>query len=123
MKIGELSLLVYAARGSKKDLIKGMCNYTGCNESDYTEYELVKLLQHTIQEISRKYHIKNLFYNYCNMRNMEMSYCQLYDKQYKESDVLLGTLLDIKPDVFEEDEYKQIKELRKEYINVEKNNG
>lgn len=115
-EIGELSLLVYASRGSRKDLIKLICNYTRCKEEDYTEYELVRLLQKAIQDISRKYHIKDLFYNYCDKRNSETIYCEIYDKKYLESKTLLSTLFLIMPDTFDEEDITKIRALRKEYM-------
>lgn len=118
-EIEELSLLVYASRGNRKDLIKGMCKYTGCKEEDYTEYELVSLLQKTIQDISRKYHIKDLFYNYCDVRNREINYCEMYNNKYLESKTLLSTLFLIMPDTFDKEDITKIKALRKEYIDDE----
>ena len=67
----ELSLLVWLGCSNKKKLIELLCKYTGCEPEVYTDSQLIRLLEDTLIDISRKYHLKNMLYIYFAVRRVE----------------------------------------------------
>ena len=119
-EVDELSLLVWLSRGNKKTLIKLMCEYTGCKPEVYTNSEIIHLFELALSDISRKYHIKILVYEYFHARSNWKAYTFFYPKNYTEADAEIDALgsaiFSIKPKVFDEKDSNTIKELKKDYL-------
>ena len=119
----ELSLLVWLSRGSKDKLIKLMCKYTGCEPEVYTNTEIISLFERALVDISRKYHIKSLLYEYFYARHNWKNYAFFYPKKYTEVDAEIDALgsaiFSIQTKVFNEEDLNKIKELKKEYLEEE----
>ena len=116
-KIDEISLLVYLfSRSNKKGFKKVLSKYSGCSEEVYTERELINLCQKAIIQISRKYHIPGLFYEYFDSKTRWETYSKLYNEPYSELDTLGNTLFGISPKIFDEEDKTRIKELKEKYI-------
>lgn len=118
----ELSLLVWLSRGSKKTLIKLMCKYTGLEPEVYTNNEIISLYEHALIDISRKYHLKSLLFEYFGARRNWKNYAFFYPKKYTEVDAEIDALgsaiFSIMPKVFDEEDWNTIEELKKEYLEV-----
>lgn len=114
----ELSLLVWLSRGSKDKLIKLMCKYTGCEPEVYDDKEIIKLMELAIIDISRKYHIKNLMFEYFDAKDKWQSYASVFPNKYtyNEINVVSSVILSIKIKTFEEEDLNTINELKKEYL-------
>ena len=114
----ELSLLVWLSRGSKDKLIKLMCKYTGCDKEVYDDKEIIQLMELTIIDISRKYHIKNLMFEYFEAKNRWQDRASLFPSKYtySEIDVLSSVILSITKKVLDEEDWNTIEELKKEYL-------
>ena len=116
----ELSLLVWLSRGSKKTLIKLMCEYTGCEPDVYTDNQVISLFEHALVDISRKYHLKSLLYEYFSARRIEMDlvffYPTKYTKMGAEINALGSAMFSIMPTIFDEEDLNTIERLRKEYL-------
>lgn len=125
IEIQELSLLVWLSRGSKKKLIELMCEYSGCKEEDYSDKELRTLMQHCIQDITQKYHILGLWWEYFNAQNRWQDYAEMFPNKYtySELDALSAVILSIKPSVFDEEDKVRIEELRKKYVHTNNEQG
>ncbi len=115
MKLEELTLLIYLFKVSRKNIKKALAKWSGYDEEVYTEEELIKILQQALIDISRKYHIKHLFWTYFDAQNKGKSYAELFKKPYSELDALQGTLLSIKYDVFDEEDKALMEKLKQEY--------
>jgi len=115
-EIDEISLLVYLNRINKKDLVKTLCKYTGCHEDDYTNFEITRLLEKAISDITRKYHVRGLWFDYFDIRRHNMVSAKFDNKEYDEIDTLQSTLFHISPKVFDDEDRKRLKELKKEYM-------
>lgn len=117
-EIDELSLLIWLSRGSKDKLIELMCRYTGCEPEVYTDKKLVQLMERAIIDISRKYHIKNLMFEYFDAKNRWQDYAFLFPNKYtySEIDVVSSVILSIIPKYFDEEDNAKIEELKKEYM-------
>ena len=117
-EIDELSLLVWLSRGSKDKLIELMCRYTGCEPEVYTDRKLVDLMERAIIDISRRYHIKNLMYEYIDAKNRWQNYAFLFPNKYtyNEIDVVSSAILSITLKNFDEEDKVRIEELKKEYM-------
>lgn len=117
----ELSLLVLLSRGSKDKLIKLMCKYTGCEPEVYTDKELIRLMESAIVDISGKYHIKNLMFEYFDAKNKWQSYASMFPNRYtyNELDVVSCVILFIKIKDFDEEDKVRIEELKKKYLEEE----
>ncbi len=119
-EIDELSLLTWLSRGNKDKLIELMCKYTGCEPDVYTNNEIISLFERALIDISRKYHIKHLLFEYFSSRHNWKTYALFYSNKYTEVDAeidALGTaLFSIYPKVFDEEDLNRIKELKKEYL-------
>ena len=119
-ELEELSLLVWLSRGSKKTLIKLMCEYTGCEAETYTDNQIIKLFEHTLIDISRKYHIRSLLYEYFSNRHNRKDFTLFCPSKYTETDVEIDslgtTIFSIMPSIFDEKDLARIKQLTKDYI-------
>lgn len=119
-QIDEISLLVFVFKG--KDLIKTLCKYTGCEPKVYTKGELIKLYQKAIIDITRHYHIPGAFYYYFDAKSTYDTYA-FFHKEMTEKDIeleaLQSALFNIKLSYFSEEDLNRMKELRKEYSDVE----
>lgn len=118
-EIDEISLLVYLNRINRKDLVKTLCKYTGCHEGDYPESELIRLLEKAISDITRKYHIRGLWFNYFEVKRRNMVLANFNNDNYNEINTLQSTLFYISPDVFDDEDKKRLEELKKEYLEEE----
>lgn len=118
--MNELSLLVWLSGGNKKTLIKLMCEYTGCESDVYTDTQIISLFEQALIDISKKYHLKNLLFEYFSSRRAWKNYAFFYPKKYTELDAeidALGTVIfSIQLKVFDEQDLNTIKELKKEYL-------
>lgn len=116
----ELSLLVWLSRGSKDKLIKLMCKYTGCEPEVYTNEQVIRLFEQALIDISRKYHIKNLLFEYFHTRHTWKIYASIHPKNYTEVDAEIDALGSaiflIRPKVFDEEDSSVIKQLTNEYL-------
>lgn len=116
----ELSLLVWLSRGNKKKLVELMCKYTGCEPEDYPDVEIIRLFEQTLINISRKYYLKSLLYEYFSARHRWKDYAFLYPKIYTETDAEIDALgaaiFSVQPKIFDEEDSNKIKELKKEYL-------
>lgn len=114
----ELSLLVWLSRGSKKKLIELMCKYTGCESEVYTDEVIVRLMENAITDISRKYHIKDLMFNYFDTKRRWQDYASFFPNKYtySEIDVVSAVILSITSKNFDEEDMNKIEELKKEYL-------
>lgn len=116
----ELSLLVWLSRGNKNRLIELMCEYTGCEPEVYTDSQLIRLLEDTLVDISRKYHIKNIWYIYFDIRRVQKDSIFFNPKSGNETtaeiNALGAAIASIVPKVFDEEDLKKIEELKKEYL-------
>ena len=114
----ELSLLTWLSRGSKYKLIELMCKYTGCEPEVYTDKKLVQLMERAIVDISRKYHIPNLMYEYIDAKNRCQDYAFLFPGKYtySEIDVVSSAILSITTKYFDEEDLNTIERLKKEYM-------
>lgn len=114
----ELSLLVWLSRGSKNKLIELMCKYTGNEPERYTDKKLVELMERAIVDISRKYHIPNLMYEYIDAKNRWQDYAFLFPNKYtySEIDVVSAAILAITTKYFDEEDLNTIEKLKKEYM-------
>ena len=119
----ELSLLVWLSRGNKKKLIELMCKYTDCEPEVYTNNEVIRLLEQALINISRKYHLKSLLYEYFSARHRWKDYAFFYPKKYTETDAEIDALgaaiFSIMPKSFDEEDLLKIRELKKEYLEEE----
>ena len=119
-EVEELSLLVWLSRGSKKTLIKLMCEYTGCEPEVYTDDQVISLFEHALIDISRKYHIKSLLYEYFSNRHNRSDFTLFYPNKYTEVDVEIDslgtTIFSIMPSVFDEKDFARIKQLTNNYL-------
>ena len=115
-EIDEISLLVYLNRINKKDLVKTLCKYTGCNEDDYPKSEIARLLEKAISDITRKYHIRGLWFDYFDIRRRNMVSANFHNSEYDEISTLQSTLFYIQPSVFDDEDRKRLEELKKEYM-------
>lgn len=118
-EIDEISLLIYLNRINRKELVKTLCKYTGCHEDDYSTYEITRLLEKAISDITRKYHIRGLWLEYFNIRRRNMVSAKFNNKEYDEISTLQSILFYIQPNVFDEEDIKRLKELKKEYLEEE----
>lgn len=116
----ELSLLVWLSRGNKKKLIELMCKYTGCRPDIYSDDQVIRLLEDTLVDISRKYHIKNIWYIYFATRRVQKDLIFFYPKRGNETtaeiNALGAAIASITPKVFDEEDLNKVKELKKEYL-------
>jgi len=116
----ELSLLVWLGCCNKKKLIKLLCKYTGCEPEVYTGSQLIRLLEDTLIDISRKYHLKNVLYEYFYARRVEKVSILFNPKKGNETTVeinaLISAIFSIRPKVFDVEDLDKIKELKKEYL-------
>lgn len=116
----ELSLLVWLSRGNKNKLIELMCKYSGCDKEVYTDDQVIDLFEHALIDISRKYHLKSLLYEYFSARHTWKTYAFFYPNKYTEVEgeisALGSAIFSIVPKVFDEEDLNTIKELRKEYL-------
>ena len=115
-EIDEISLLVYLNRINRKDLIKTLCNYTGCHEDDYPKSEIIRLLEKAISDITRKYHIRGLWFDYFDIRRRNIVSARFDNREYDEIETLQSTLFNILPKMFDEEDRKRLEELKKEYM-------
>ena len=115
-QIDDLSLLVFVFKG--KDLVKALCEYSGCEPEVYTKSELISLYQRAIIDITRQHHIPGAFYYYFDAKQSYQAYA-FFHKEMTEEDVeleaLQSTLFNIKLSYFSEEELNMMKELRKKY--------
>lgn len=119
-QIDEISLLVFVFKG--KDLVKALCKYSGCALETYTKGELISLYQKAIEDISRQYHIPGLFYYYFDAKQRYQAYAFFHKEITAEDielDALVGALYNIKLSYFSKEDLDRMKELRKEYSDVE----
>lgn len=118
--MSELSLLVWLSGGNKKTLIELMCKYTDCEPEVYTNATIISLFEQALIDISRKYHLKNLLFEYFSSRRAWKNYAFFYPNKYTEVDAeidALGTaLFSIRLKVFDEQDLNTIKKLKKEYL-------
>lgn len=119
-EIEELSLLVWLSRGSKKTLIKLMREYTGCETETYTDNQIINLFEHALIDISRKYHIKSLLYEYFHNRHDRSDWASFYPSKLTETEIELDslgtTIFSIMPGVFDEKDFARIKQLANDYL-------
>ena len=115
-EIDEISLLVYLNRLNKKVLKKTLSKYTGCDEEVYNDYELTRLAEKAISDITRKYHIRGLWFEYFDIRKRNTIYANLHYENYSELDALLSTLFNISPQIFDDEDKNKLQELKREYI-------
>lgn len=117
-KIDKISLLVFIFKG--KNLVKALCEYTGCEPEVYTKDELISLYQKAIQDISRQYHIPGLFYYYFDAKRRYQAYA-FFHKEMTEKDIELealeSALFNIKLSYFSKEDLDRIGDLREEYMN------
>lgn len=119
----ELSLLVWLSRGYKKKLIKLMSSYTGCEEEVYTDNILISIMENAISDFNRKYHIKNLMFNYFEVKHRWQNYADTFPKNYtySEFEPLSSVITLIPKSVFDEEDIKILDELRKLYLEEKEN--
>ena len=119
-EIEELSLLVWLSHGSKKTLIKLMCEYTGSEAETYTDNQIINLFEHALIDISRKYHIKSLLYEYFYNRHDRSDWAFFYPGRLTEAEIELDslgtTIFSIMPSVFDEKDFARIKQLANDYL-------
>ena len=108
-QVEELSLLIWAARGSK--LPKVLSRWSGCEPEVYNENCLVRMLQHAMWDIIHVYP------NCAPQSIWEYFYYKRIGQS--ELEALYAGMFNIMPDVFSGEDKERIKALRKEYINVE----
>ena len=116
VEIDEISLLVWLSRGNKKELVKALSKWTGCKEECYPDEHLIELMRKSIADISRKYHLRGLFFEYFYELKNWQTYASFYNKPFDESIVLGSTLFSIKPSDFDEEDRKTILELKQYYV-------
>lgn len=114
-EVSELTLLIYISIINHKDLGQVLSEYTGCEREIYTEKVLTELVQSALADISRCYHIPTLLTNYFRIQ-----------KEYEllgfsELGKLQTTMHWIPIKVWSKEDTEIIKRLRKEYIEVLKN--
>lgn len=112
--VSELSLLIYLIIINYKDLDQVLSEYTGCEKETYTEKLLIELVQDALADISRYYHIPTLLTEYFRIK-----------KVYKllglsELSILQATMHWIPITVWSEKDTERAKKLKKEYIEVAK---
>ena len=116
----ELSLLVWLSRGNKNKLIELMCKYSGCDKEVYTDIQVIGLFGQALIDLSRKYHLKNLLYEYFSAKHTWEECAFFHPNKYTENDIeinaLGSTLLSIRPKIFDEEDYNTIEKLKKEYL-------
>lgn len=124
-EIDEISLLVFVFKTRKiEDIRKILCKYTGCSAEVYTERIILEIYEKAISDISRKYHIPGLFYYYFFAKQREEMYNAITPVEKRsnvELEAIAGALMEIRLDVFDEEDKNKMKELRKEY-NIKQDN-
>lgn len=120
--IDEISLLVWLNRVNRKKLVETLCKYTGCDKEVYTPKIIRELEEKALSDISRKYFMPWLFFEYFSARREWQNYAMLSNTTYNDSTALESALLSIKPSVFDEYDIARIKELKEEYFKEEKPN-
>ena len=115
-EIDEISLLVWLSRGHKAKLVKALSKWTGCKEECYTDTHLIELMRKAIADISRKYHLRGLFFKYFDALKTWQTYATFYNKPFDESIVLGSTLSSIKPSDFDEEDQKTLLDLKQYYV-------
>ena len=118
-KIDEISLLVFVFKTRNLGTIKKiLCKYTGCAEEVYTEKVILEIYEKAIIDISRKYHVPGLFYYYFFAKHREERYnaiTKIEKRSNVELEAIVGALMNISLDVFDEEDKNRVKELIKEY--------
>lgn len=113
--VSELSLLIYLSIMNYKDLGQVLSEYTGCEKETYTEKLLIELVQDALADISRYYHIPTLLTNYFRIKREY----ELLD--LPELSILIAAMHWIPVMVWSEKDTERAKKLKKEYIEIAKN--
>lgn len=123
-ELEKLTLLVWLTKHNcSRKLEEVLSDYSGCDKEVYTEKVLIDIEERALIDISRKYHIKGLFYEYFNAKKRWEDYAFLFPKKYtySELDALDSALFSITyKDVFDDEDKKVIEELKLEYFKNEK---
>lgn len=119
-----LTLLVWlTTHNCGRKLEEVLSDFTGCDKGVYTEQVLIGIEEKALTDISSKYHIKGLFYEYFAAKKRWKDYAFFFPKKYtySELDALEGALLSIRYiDVFDDEDKKIIEELKLQYFKNEK---
>ena len=118
-KIDTISLLMWIASRRNTPTTKILSRYSGCDEKIYTEAKITKLYQKAISDISRKYHLPGLFFNYFDTLNQYKYMNEMFKSHYTEIDVLEGVIFGITRSNFDDEDKKRIDELLEKYVDVE----
>lgn len=117
--IDRISLLMWIASRRNTPTAKILSRFTGCDEKIYTENKIIKLYQNAISDISRKYHLPGLFFNYFETLNQYKYMNEMFKSHYTEIDVLEGVLFGITRDKFDDEDKERIDELKEKYVDIE----
>lgn len=117
-QIDRISLLMWilSRRGDTKKILS---RFSGSDEKILTEDTIIKLYQKAISDISRKYHLPGLFFQYFYTLNQYKEMNEMFNTHYTEIDVLEGVLFGIERTTFDDEDKVKIEDLLEKYVNVE----
>ena len=122
-KVEDLSLLIYLTVINHVSLPKIMAKWSGyIDEEYYNENVQIELYKTAISDINNSYHIPISKY-FESKRSQKVS--ELFNEKYKYSEIeaLKSCLFWIHTNVWSDEDKKRLKELKKEYIDEELENG
>lgn len=118
-QIDTISLLMWIASRRNTSTAKILSRFSEEDEKIFTEDRIIKLYQKAISDISRKYHLPGLFFQYFYTLNQYKYMNEMFKSHYTEIDVLESVLFGITRDNFDDEDKKKIDELKEKYVDIE----